>query len=428
VRSRAVGPERVELLWDICRIPDYRKLLFESHVALLAELFAQLTGARGKLDADWVGARIAELDDPSGDLDTLVDRIAAVRTYTYVANQAHFLDDPETFQARTRAIEDRLSDALHERIVQRFVERRGPRRAPLVHPPNAPRPRPSEPGRPEPPPSRPSHPFAVLASLYESLSPTPAPPGRGDEGSFAANLVAAPHSEFSLRDGGRISYQGEPVGVLSRGGTLLLPEVRVTAWDGLGAGARSQMHRRLVAFARDLVAELLAPLRDERVQVLSAAARGLLYQLERGLGTALRDDDAATRTPLTGDDERILGALGVRLGARVLDVPALREAAPRSLRFALVRAYFEAAAPPLLPPEDAPTCPVAPHTEPLSYAALGYPVFGPRGVRADLVERVHDALETGAATPRSLAALLRCELRDVEAIATRIGAAGADRV
>lgn len=418
VRSRAVGPERVELLWDICRIPDYRKLLFESHVALLAELYGQLTGPRGKLDADWVGARIAELDDPSGDIDTLVDRIAAVRTYTYVANQAHFLGDAETFQERTRAIEDRLSDALHERIVQRFVERRGPRRAP----PAPPRSRPSEPGRPEPPPSRPSHPFAALASLYESLAPTPAAAPRGDGASFAASLVAAPHAAFSVLEGGRLAYQGEAVGVLSRGGTLLLPEVRVSAWDGLGAGARSQMHRRLVAFARDLVAELLAPLRDERIHVLSAAARGLLYQLERGLGTALRDADGAARAPLTEDDTRILGALGVRLGARVLDVPALREAAPLRLRFALVRAYFEASAPTQLPPEGAPTCPVAPRDEPLAYAALGYPVFGPRGVRADLVERVHDALETGAATPRSLAALLRCELRDVEAIATRIGA------
>src|SRR5262249_28279448 len=32
IRKRARDPETVALLWDVCRIPDYRKLLLETHI------------------------------------------------------------------------------------------------------------------------------------------------------------------------------------------------------------------------------------------------------------------------------------------------------------------------------------------------------------------------------------------------------------
>ncbi len=54
----------------------------------------------------------------------LQQRLAHVRTWTYVANRADWLDDAETFRARTREVEDKLSDALHEALTQRFIDRR----------------------------------------------------------------------------------------------------------------------------------------------------------------------------------------------------------------------------------------------------------------------------------------------------------------
>src|SRR5204863_7027989 len=101
----------------------------EAHAALVAEIYAQLAGRRGVVDPDWMGTRIAEIDDVRGDLDTLVARLASIRTWTYVASHARWVVDAGAWQDKTRAIEDRLSDALHEGLVQRFVERGGPRRS-----------------------------------------------------------------------------------------------------------------------------------------------------------------------------------------------------------------------------------------------------------------------------------------------------------
>src|SRR6185369_5894525 len=123
IRARARGETAVGLLWEVARIPDFRRLLLESHVALLAEIFEQLSGPRAILDEDWIASHITEIDDPAGDVDTLLARIASIRTWTYISLKARWVKAAAAWQERTRAIEDRLSDALHERLIQRFVER-----------------------------------------------------------------------------------------------------------------------------------------------------------------------------------------------------------------------------------------------------------------------------------------------------------------
>ena len=67
---------------------------------------------------------MAYADDVSGDIDTLANRIAHIRTWTSVSSRPDWLADPKSWQKRTHAIEDRLSDALHEKLTQRFVDRR----------------------------------------------------------------------------------------------------------------------------------------------------------------------------------------------------------------------------------------------------------------------------------------------------------------
>ena len=68
--------------------------------------------------------QVARLDNVQGDIDTLADRIAGVRTWAYIAQRADWLPSPDEMAERARAVEERLSDALHERLTQRFVDRR----------------------------------------------------------------------------------------------------------------------------------------------------------------------------------------------------------------------------------------------------------------------------------------------------------------
>ena len=120
----AVSRQAVSRLWDVCQVPDYRKISTQNHAELVATLYKFLMGPEERIPQDWFAQQVALADRTDGDIDTLATRIAHIRTWTFVSNRIDWLADPEHWQDRTRAIEDSLSDALHERLTQRFVDRR----------------------------------------------------------------------------------------------------------------------------------------------------------------------------------------------------------------------------------------------------------------------------------------------------------------
>ena len=123
IRAMATNRDAVERLWEVCQVPDYRKIAPATHAELAVTLYGFLM-REGKIPADWFSAQIAQADRTDGDIDTLSNRIAHVRTWTFVANRPDWLADPEHWQAVARSVEDKLSDAMHERLTERFVDRR----------------------------------------------------------------------------------------------------------------------------------------------------------------------------------------------------------------------------------------------------------------------------------------------------------------
>jgi len=123
IRDRAVGARQVNLLWDVACIPDFRQSLSDDHYDLLATLYGQLAET-GKLGSDMVARAMSQLDRLDGDIDTLMTRLAYIRTWTYVTHRADWTDNPAEWQDRARSIEDRLSDSLHQRLSERFIDRR----------------------------------------------------------------------------------------------------------------------------------------------------------------------------------------------------------------------------------------------------------------------------------------------------------------
>jgi len=123
VRALADSPGRIRLLWDVAQIPDFRNIMTDSHVVMLARIFDDLA-RNGQLDTGWVTAQINHLDRVDGDIDTLMARISHIRTWTYITHKSGWLEAKQDWQALAKAIEDRLSDELHIRLTQRFVDRR----------------------------------------------------------------------------------------------------------------------------------------------------------------------------------------------------------------------------------------------------------------------------------------------------------------
>ncbi|WP_066820045.1 helicase-related protein [Sphingomonas mali] len=124
VRDRARSPAQVARLWAACGVPDFRKLGVDPHARLVARLYDDLSTGNGHIAAPWFADQVARLDDVTGDVETIAGRIAAIRTWAYIAHRGDWLADPAHWAARTAAVEERLSDALHASLTQRFVDKR----------------------------------------------------------------------------------------------------------------------------------------------------------------------------------------------------------------------------------------------------------------------------------------------------------------
>src|SRR5215471_5946660 len=248
IDRRARGQRAVALLWEVCQVPDFRKLMLDEHTNLLADMFLQLSGSTERLGADWMSERLESLDDTGGDIDTLLMRMAFIRTWTYVTHHTRWLQDARAFQERARDIEDRLSDALHEKLVQRFVDR-----AARVRGHRMPA-RPRDPGKSprgdghhrEHPSEAPTdgNPFSRLAHL--KLSPSKGLVS-GKHETEIEDLIEAPHERFSVDANGRILEGQRVLGRMTRGVDLLRPEVAIAVGDECDDGARLRLTRRLLA-------------------------------------------------------------------------------------------------------------------------------------------------------------------------------------
>ena len=432
----ARGPSAVALLWDVCRVPDFGKVESEAHARLLGQMYRYLaaepaggaaTGA-GRLPTDWVARHVDRLNRTDGDIEALMQRIAGIRTWTYVAHQGRWLEDVAGWQQRTRAIEDKLSDALHDRLIQRFVDRRT---ASLV-------------GRMQ---SRHALQAAVGASgevhveghfvgHLEGFRFAPDPAvrggvhGGGDAGRSVTaaalralgssirrrvdELEADADEQFALADDGCVRWRDALVGRLAAGAQVLAPRVEPLASDLLDGEARTRIQARLAEFVQRFVRRRLAPLFLARDALLTGPARGLVYQVTESLGSLARHRVAAQIAALSAEDRETLTRLGLRMGRDVVWFPRLLKPRTLALRALLWRVHTGTSPAHTRPAHTRPA-----HTRPTGtttggtagashglllpgapslprhagtpegfWEATGYRLLGPRAVRIDSAERL----------------------------------------
>jgi ATP-dependent RNA helicase SUPV3L1/SUV3 len=246
-------------------------------------------------------------------------------------------------------------------------------------------------------------------------------------------IVEAEHVRFHVAGDGTIhyvsppgvaAYDPVPLGRLTRGSDPLHPEIKLALPREVAAGATSRILRRLRAWSRDMVDEMLGALQHPD-QALSAAGRGLVYQLAQSLGTI----EAASARPqlreLSDQDHAKLLDLDVVLGRRHVYVSSLLEPDRVARRMALCTAHLGirfAFAPPV---EGTASLPRHQHTD-ASLRAIGYPVCGPLAIRVDLLERLEQRVSSLAgsgpfAPPHALAAWLGCSEDDMRRVILALG-------
>ena len=414
VRERARGEAMVARLWSACGLPDFRKTGAEPHSRMVARIFRHLSEGDRRLPVQWFADELARLDTIQGDVEALADRLAAVRTWAYIAHRPDWLAEPGLWAERTRALEEKLSDALHQRLTQRFVDRRtsvlmrdlGAKGADLL-------------------PMKVTEDGAVTvdgetigeligfrfkadpAARHGDMKRLMAAAERrlgAELARRAATLIADEDAQFSLAtDAGRpvaLFWRGDVVARLRRGKGLLGPKLELhRALDALTPADRQGVFARLQTWLDHGIARHLAPLAAIHAAARDpdqpAAARALLAPLSEAGGVIERKGLEPALATLQRDLRGPVNRLGVRIGTLDIFVPALLKPEAARWRVALAMAQDNGVMPLLPPigavsvstPRDSATC--------TAFLISGFRALGAQMLRVDQIERLarnaHDA-------------------------------------
>lgn len=403
--ARAPRDEDLELLWEVCQVPDFEKQWSANHGRFLDQIYGHLTSRAGLMPEDWIAEHIERIDRTDGGIDTLMGRISRIRTWTYMSHKTAWMADADHWQARSREIEDKLSDALHDGLTQRFVDKRT---------------------------------AALLGGLRDKRELAAAVRKDGDvlvEGQFVGRLEglrfhpdetrfkqdrrailgavmpvvarevqSLAHDIMSSGNGlewtqaDTVAWSGEPLARVRRGRDMFRPVVSLMPNGSIEGDLRDRFGRWLQQWTEKRIATLLAPL-DLLPEDAPAAVRGLVFRLRENLGVMVRHEIEAELKALSRDDRKVLRNAGYRIGREAVFAPALLKPAAIELRSHLWTLWHDPAQRFAMPPPGAISFALPPDRDNAVYLhALGYRVFAAKGeslaLRVDMVDRLAGACWT----------------------------------
>jgi len=336
-------PDLVRRFWEACQLPDFRQQGPDLHARFVARLWEDLRC--GHLGADYVAARIADLDRTEGDIDTLQGRIAAIRSWAYICQRPDWVLARDEMAARARSAEGRLSDALHQRLTERFVNRRTTVLMKTM--------------------GKDAGLLRVALDAAGTVMVEDQPIGHLEGFRFVVDALAS-HEDRKLMlaaaerhlpellarkaqklvqeelgeltiEQGEVRRDGKPVARLEPGKSAARPKIALA--KELGALESAQRARLSEALDRWLEAELvpLAPLRQleeaARDPQAGSEVRALLLTLADGHGAIPRERAGLAQVPK--DKRPFLRRLGVTIGSLDVYAAALLKPAPRRLLHAI---------------------------------------------------------------------------------------------
>lgn len=441
VRRYAATPRGVEMVWDACRIPDFRKITIDAHARLVRQILDHLMSPNRRIPSDFMARQLDRLDRVEGDVDILSQRLAHVRTWAYVSHRTDWCEDALLWRDRAREVEDRLSDALHERLTQRFVDRRtsalirGLREDRQLLAGVTPDGRVTVEG----------HEVGHLEGLKflpdisggaleaRALRQAADRALRPEMNRRLGRLTKAEDTTLSITADGRILDGETPVALLVAGDTLLKPGVKLIGGELGSAEARERAIRRLDAFVQGEIAAKLAPLLALPAAAgegkVTGMARGIAHRLEEAGGCVARADVLTEVRALSPVERRQLRSLGVRIGEHVLFMPALTKPAAASLASLLRATARGDGHAPFLPGPGLVSVPAEDGRAAGDYAAAGFHRCGPLAVRVDMLERLADLIRDGRAAKdghgfamtADMTSILGCSVADLRGVLNALG-------
>ncbi|MBI29009.1 MAG: hypothetical protein CFH21_00248 [Alphaproteobacteria bacterium MarineAlpha5_Bin11] len=332
------SPKNIQLLWNVCQIPDFQKLLTESHSDFLKKFFLHLMNNDYLLPELWIKENIQRLDNINGDIDTLSKRIAHVRTWTFISNHPDWIKNNEYWQEITRNIEDKLSDELHNKLKSKFVEEQSAyfvdksfidgisgnhirensqimdKSSKVDYLNN----------------------FKLLLDQYKNNNKSVSSFNETKKTIFkmiperVSNLLKAPDDAFNLGDISKmhmgeqinIYWGGEAVAYLEKGKNVFSPNVNILNSDLLEHNDRQKIKKRLQDYIENKIGTILNPInRDTNFISESSVVRSVAYNLFHDLGCSKKSKFLSQISKLSDSERKELSNLGVRTGIEYFYIP-----------------------------------------------------------------------------------------------------------
>lgn len=418
VADIATSRDTVERLWNVCQIPDFRRLSPEDHYGTLKRIYRELMSPSGVISHDWIARQVKRLDNSHGEIDTLAARIASIRVWTYVSHRKGWLQDAAHWAHVTRSVEDRLSDALHEKLTQRFVDRRT---AVLMR---------SLKQRGELSVSIDKETQQVSVEGHEIGEvqgfsfKVEAGAARDDQKVLKAAAETALQVELTRKaklfanvgyktltfdfstglTNPQLMWEGAPIGTVQDIGAFMAPRVKLLSSTLLNDEMKELVRGRAQDWLDARIAEKLDPLvklaqelngevePPEGTEPLSGLVRGVAFRLMENYGVLQRKLVDSDLRQIDQDARKGLRRFGIRIGATSLYMPLVLKPHAIELRLMMWAMAGKLTALPSLPTPGMVWVDAEQTAPNAFYEMCGFHVVGKKAVRMDMLERLADAV------------------------------------
>ncbi len=335
IKKLLTNHDRIKLLWEVCRIPDFQKLFNDTYLQFLKTIFLLLI-KNEKIPELWLQKNILGLENFNSGIEELFSKISQIRTWTYISNHLNWVDNEKYWQEITKKIENDLSDNLHDGLTNRFVDSTSK--------------------------------YFIESrkiEINETISRNNAKIliiNNVEYGSFEGfdlklnkdvishslfslshvkksarimleekinNFLNAPNdsisfgnvSEINLKNGIKIFWGDEKIGQLSKGSSISSPIAEALNTEYLSSEKKLLVSAKLQNWIDEIIKTTLWPLKEEINQNSSPNLRAIQFNVLENLGTLPVEKFSTFLKNISLEDKSILSKLGIRVGAKYFFIP-----------------------------------------------------------------------------------------------------------
>ncbi len=242
--------------------------------------------------------------------------------------------------------------------------------------------------------------------------------------------------QLQLAEDGQISWQkdltnpmpGEPVAMIKKGEGLLSPSCSLIETPLLEGLDKGDVLKFIQEWLRRNVQSVLEPLfKLQEEDVAEGAAREVASKLHDALGILPRGDLEELIAKMEEEQRASLRSKKIRFGPLLVFLPELNKPVAVRLRALLLTLWNDKDLPADVPADGIVSFSIeGKEIDSDYYRSIGYPVYGPRSVRVDMLDRVvcavYDGSKDGKFTAKhSMAEWLGSNISDLYAVLEAMG-------